>query len=122
MIVSFKDGREFDTESDEDMLGLARALASSESTVGLLKTQLAALNESLKVAVARPPIVIPAPVVNVPVNVPKNDSDTAAVVRAVNDMNRDVKAGLERMVTAQLADTVLVRDSEGDPQRAVKQI
>lgn len=122
MLYTFKDGREFDSENESDVEKLARLLASAEATIVMLKSQADVLRNALQAAVERsivmppPTVEVKAPVVNVHPMMEMRD-----VVDALGQVDRSVKQGLERVVVAALADTVLVRDADGDPQRARKE-
>jgi len=105
MILEFTDGREFDTEKEDDMMRLGRLLRDTERMNAQFLGQIAQLRGDLRAAIDKP--------------LPSHDNSD--VVAAVERMHADVMTGLSKVVRAQLADTILKRDPvSGDPERSIK--
>lgn len=111
MIFEFPDGREFDTDKIEDMERLALACRKAERDVPVLREQLEASRVLSQAILDK----LPKPAADGPRD---SNADVVAAVQALQD---SIEAGFRKMVSAQLADTVIRHDPvTGDPERSVK--
>ena len=108
MIFQFEDGREFDSENEQDVERLARSLLASEKALATLMLQFESLHKSFRAAMERQIVVPP--------------TDVKPVVDALAQVDASVKRGTERIVVATLSDSVLVRDANGEPERAKREV
>ena len=104
MIAELPGGRELrfpDSMSEDDVGRIVRMVLNAESRAD------EAL-EAVRAVQTRLDAVLTAP------------NGETGVVAALTAMRAEMKTGLERIVKAQLAETVLVRDEAGEPNRSKK--
>lgn len=106
MIAKLPDGRELDLPdalTDDQVDSIVRAILTAERTAKDANERVTALEARIGKPTA------PAPV--------KDDTEMLA---AINSLRAAFTEGFDRMIKAQLADTVLVRDQDGEQTRSRK--
>lgn len=103
MIAELPDGTKLrlpDSLSDSQVDAIVRPLIAAQRSLALLQERVDAMQVSLS-----------------------QRQDSPALVQALVDLRADLNAGLDRVVKAQLADTVITdRNAEGDGVRSKKVI
>lgn len=115
-IAELHDGREFrfpDSMSDSQVDGFVKALIAAENSAARARAEVQALSAKLD-AILSAPSKGAAPVINTQM------VDVTPVIVELRQMRADLNSGIASMVSAQLADTVLVRDEFGDQTRSKK--
>ena len=110
MKIELPGGRKFDLPdslTDAQVDSIARALISAEQSAAAAQGQVAALADSIKLLVAK-------------LSEPKAEQDDTELIAAVVSLRAGMEAGFAKMLQAQLADTVLVRDEVGEIVRSKK--
>lgn len=109
MIAELPDGSELrfpDEMSDAQVGAVVRRILAAEKAAALAKHETELLRAKVDALLAQPKTAPPgaAPAA----------MDHKPIVVALETLRTEINAGLARMLTAQLADTVLVRDATGE--------